>query len=135
MSNFCVFLIVVSIIGAILYLVCALCYYSDAKGYSKINFRTFRYLYKVAPEKWEVHWKYGYAFYSTGTYSDELIHMRTYFDRILLFLYFWKIERKEYKERETEKSLELVKFWNEDLKEGYKKSVRGVFYKDEHTDP
>ena len=117
MSGFCVFLIVLGIVGAMLYIICAIMYHDEAKGYGKINFRTFRYLYKAAPNKWSVHWKYGYMYYHTSDTSREIIHMKTYLDRILLFLFFWIIELKQDKQYETENTLNLIEYWRKDLEE------------------
>lgn len=116
MSGFVAFLLVLALVSAMIYIICAIMYHNDAKGYGRINFRTFRYLYKAAPEKWDVHWKYGYMYYHTSDTSREIVHMKTYLDRVLLFLFFWVIELKKDKDYETEQTLNLIEYWKKDLR-------------------
>jgi len=117
MSNGQITLLILGLSALVSYIAFAAIYHNEAKGYGRINFRTFRYLYKAAPEKWDVYWKYGYAYYYTSDTSRELVHMKTYLDRVLLFLFFWIIELKKDKGYETEKTLNLIEYWRKDLED------------------
>ena len=118
MSNGQILLLILELTALFLYIIFAAIYHSDAKGYSKISFRTFLSLYKAAPGKWEPYWEYGYGYlyYKTDTCSREIVHMKTYFDRILFYIWGYTREWREEKLEETENTLKLIEYWKKDLR-------------------
>lgn len=116
MSNGQILLLVFEITAVLLYIIFAAIYHSEAQGYSKISFRTFLSLYKAAPEKWTTYWEHGYLYYKTDTCSREIVHMKTYFDRILFYIWGFTREWRDEKMEETENTLKLIEHWKKDLR-------------------
>ena len=116
MSNGQILLLILELTALFLYILFAAIYHSEAKGYSKISFRTYLSLYKAAPEKWIPIWESGYLYYKTDTCSRKLVHMKTYFDRILFYIWGFTREWREEKLEETENTLKLIEYWKKDLR-------------------
>ena len=116
MSNGQILLLILELSALVSYIVFAAIYHSEAKGFSKISFRTFLSLYKAAPGKWLLCWEQGYAYYNTDTYSGEAVFMKTYFDRLLFYIWGRAKEMRDGKLEETENTLKLIEYWKKDLR-------------------
>lgn len=116
MSNGQILLLILELSALVSYVIFAAIYHNDSKGYSKISFRMFLCLYKAAPQKWSPRWEHGYAYYETDTCSREVVYMKTYFDRILFYIWGYTRKWREDKTEETEKALKLIEYWKKDLR-------------------
>ena len=116
MSNGQILLLILELSALVSYIVFAAIYHSESTGYSKISFRTFLSLYKAAPGKWSPYWKYGYLYYKTDIYTREIVHMKTYFERILFYIWGYTRQWREDKLEETENTLKLIEYWKKDLR-------------------
>ena len=116
MSNGQILLLILELSALVSYIIFASVYHFEAKGFSKISFRTFLSLYKAAPGKWSPRWEHGYTYYETDTCSREVVYMKTYFDRILFYIWGYTKEWRDDKMEETENTLKLIEYWKKDLR-------------------
>lgn len=118
---FILFIVLATIIliDIIFFLPDVVAYYGDRRDEQLIKFEDFLNLYTIAKDKWDIDYSYCVV-YDDGSWRNR-IYMRTYLDHLRYRKWRKNILRQEVNQKLSDKQLELIKKWQQDINNYYAK--------------
>ena len=114
-----IILVIIVLLGIIFLILDVVGYYDDRRDEQLIKFEDFLNLYTIAKDKWDIDYSYC-VIYENGRCRNR-IYMRTYLDYLRYRKWRKNIFRQEVNQKLSEEQLELIKKWQKDIDEYYKK--------------